>query len=59
MEMLKERHHLEDLGIDRIIILRRILIKYCGKLWIGAMWIMTRPMAAVEKLSAFKKYFAL
>jgi hypothetical protein len=32
---LKGRDYLEDLGVDRKIILEWILRKYCGKVWTG------------------------
>jgi hypothetical protein len=35
MENLKERDHLEDLGVDGKIILERILQKWDGKVWTG------------------------
>jgi hypothetical protein len=31
--------HLEDLGVDRKIILERILVKYSGKVWTGCIWL--------------------
>jgi len=30
---------LEDLGVDRKVILEWILGKWCGKLWVGCIWL--------------------
>jgi hypothetical protein len=35
---VRERDHLEDLGIDRWIILQWIFKKRYGKAWTGMMW---------------------
>jgi hypothetical protein len=37
-ENLKRRDRLEDVGVDVMIILERILGKKCGKVWIGCIW---------------------
>jgi hypothetical protein len=39
LEDLKERDHLEDVGVDRRIILEWILGKQGGKVWTGFIWI--------------------
>jgi hypothetical protein len=36
---LKERDHLEDLGAGVKIILEWILVKWCGRLWTGCIWL--------------------
>jgi hypothetical protein len=36
---LKERSHLEDLGIDGKIISEWISVKYSGKVWTGCIWL--------------------
>ena len=36
---LKNRDHLEDLGIDGRTILTRILVKYDGRVWTGFIWL--------------------
>jgi hypothetical protein len=36
---LMEREHLEDLGVDERIILRRILRKCEGTAWTGSSWL--------------------
>jgi len=36
---LKGRDHLEDLGIDVMVILERILGKQGGKVWAGFTWL--------------------
>jgi hypothetical protein len=41
LEILKGRVHLEDLGVDRKIILKWILEKESGKLWTGCIWFRT------------------
>jgi len=38
---LKERYHLEDLGIDRRIILKWILNKLDWRVWSGLIWLRT------------------
>jgi hypothetical protein len=38
-ENLKGRNHLEDLGFNEGIILKWILGKYGGKVWIGFIWL--------------------
>jgi hypothetical protein len=36
---LKNRDHLEDLGIDGMKILTQILVKYDGIVWTGLIWL--------------------
>jgi hypothetical protein len=36
----KGRDYSEDLGVDRRIILKLILVKYGWKLWTGCIWLM-------------------
>jgi hypothetical protein len=36
---VKGRDHLEDLGVDETVILKWILRKYGGKVWIGFIWL--------------------
>jgi hypothetical protein len=38
---MKERDHLEDVGIDGRIILRRIFMKWDVGLWTGLIWVRT------------------
>jgi hypothetical protein len=38
-ENLKGRDHLEDLGVDDTTILKWILEKSGGKMWIGFIWL--------------------
>jgi hypothetical protein len=38
-ENLKGRDQAEDLGVYGRIILKYILEKWCGKLWIGCIWL--------------------
>jgi hypothetical protein len=42
LENLKERDHLEELGIDVKVILEWILGKWGGKMWIGFIWLRIR-----------------
>ena len=35
----KERNHLQDLGLDRTIILKWIFKKWDGKSWTGMFWL--------------------
>jgi hypothetical protein len=39
LERLKERGHLEDLGIDERIILKWVLGEMAWSLWIGFIWL--------------------
>jgi hypothetical protein len=39
LENLKERDHLEDIGIDGKVILEWILGKWDGKEWSGYIWL--------------------
>jgi hypothetical protein len=39
---LKERDHLEDVGVGRRIILKVILKKWDGRTWIGFLWLRMR-----------------
>jgi len=39
MENLRDRDHLEDLGVDGRIILRWILRKWDVGVWIGSSWL--------------------
>jgi hypothetical protein len=34
-----EKNHLEDLGVDREIILEEVLRKYGGNVWTGFIWL--------------------
>ena len=36
---MKERDHLEDLGLEGRIILKRIFKKWGGEAWIGLIWL--------------------
>jgi hypothetical protein len=38
-EILKERDNLEDIGIDRKIILEWIFEKWSEKVWTGCIWL--------------------
>jgi len=40
---LKVRDDLEDLNVDKRIILKRILMKQDGMLWTGVIWLMIEP----------------
>jgi hypothetical protein len=37
--ILRERDHLEDPGIDRMIILRYMLREWDVRVWTGSMWL--------------------
>jgi hypothetical protein len=39
LESLKGRDHSENLGVDERIILKWILRKLCGSVWIGFVWL--------------------
>jgi len=39
---LRERDHVEDLGIDERIISLQILKKYDGRIWTGLIWLRIR-----------------
>jgi len=36
---MRERHHLEDPGIDRRILLRWVFRKWYGEAWTGLIWL--------------------
>jgi len=44
-EILSKRHHLEDLGIDQMIIYYCILYKYVGRAWVELVWLRTEQAA--------------
>jgi hypothetical protein len=45
---LKERDHLEDLGIDRRVVLKCILKKWDVEVWAGLTWLMKGWWAVVN-----------
>jgi hypothetical protein len=51
LESLKGRDHLEDIGVDGRIILKRIIWKYFGSVWTGFVCITIGPMAGSFKYS--------
>ena len=44
-EILRKRHHLEDLGVDQKIIHNWSLQKYAGRAWIELEWLRTEQAA--------------
>jgi len=46
---LKNRDHLEDLGIDEKTILTRILVKYDGNVWTGFIWLRKELLDRCER----------
>jgi hypothetical protein len=53
-ESLKRRDHLEDLGIDGMIILKSILVKYGGRVWIGFTWWQALVYIVINPLVPYK-----
>jgi len=39
LESLKERDHMEDVGVDGRIVLKWIWVKWGGKVWTGFIWL--------------------